>query len=177
MIGRVDGCYRDYKRDVWVVQIATHDMPKAIDSLKDCDLSIELKKYHAKRTLTANSYYWTLVGKLAKAIKTSNAACHNMLLRRYSTVLTTEMTVQVLDTPEAARKIDESTNYHLMPTSGINGDYRLYLMLKGSHDMDKAEFSRLLQGCIDECEEQGIETLTPDEVAKLRYEINNANRA
>lgn len=174
MIGRIDSCYKDYKRDMWVVQITTHETPKAIDSLKDSLLDIVLKKHREKRTITANAYYWVLAGKLAEVLKISNAACHNMLLRRYSTVLTTEMTVQALDTPETARKIDESTNYHLLPTSGVNGEYRLYLMLKGSHDMNKTEFSRLLQGLIDECNELGIETLTPDEVAKLRYEINIA---
>lgn len=177
MKGRLDGCYRDYKRDKWMIQLAVDDVPKSLDSLKDSDLSIELKRYREKRTLSANSYYWQLLGKLAAVLKVSNAYLHNVMLRRYSSILTTDMTVQILDTAEAAKRIDESETYHLKPTAYVSGDYRIYLMLKGSHDMDKAEFSRLLNGLIEECEEQGIETLTPDEVAKLRYEINIANGA
>ena len=35
--------------------------------------------------------------------------------------------------------------------------------------MDKKEFSILLEGLIQEAQQQGIPTLTPNEIAKLRY--------
>lgn len=176
MIGRVDGCYRDYKRDVWVVQIATHDMPKAIDSLKDSLLDIVLKKHREKRSISANAAYWALLPKLAKALCISNAHCHNLMLRRYGVAIP-DMMVCIPDTDEKARETDEKETYHLMPTSALNGELRVYLMLKGSHEMNTEEFSRLLNGLIDECNDQGIETLSPNDMERLKYEINNANRA
>ena len=169
MIGKLAGCYKDYQKGKWIIQLETDEQPTVLDSLRECLIDILLKKHRKKRTLTANAYYWQLLGDLAKALKVSNAYLHNTMLRRYSTVLSADMTVNVLDTDEAAKRIDESTTYHLMPTSYVTGEYRLYLMLKGSHDMDSAEFARLLNGLIEECQEQGIETLTPDEVAKLKY--------
>ncbi len=35
--------------------------------------------------------------------------------------------------------------------------------------MDKNEFNVLLEGTIQEAEQQGIPTLTPNEIAKLRW--------
>ena len=46
----------------------------------------EIKKFSKKRSLDANSYYWLLLGKLAKALKISLPHCHNLILRRYGTL-------------------------------------------------------------------------------------------
>lgn len=141
-------------------------------TLKDKDVTLTVKPYRAKRTLSANAYYWKLLGELAKVLKVSNPYLHNQLLRRYG-VVNGDMFVNIPDTDEAARKTDESETYHLKPTSAVQGDFRIYLMLKGSRDMNKEEFSRLLNGLIDECKECGIETMTPDEIARLKYDAEH----
>ena len=41
--------------------------------------------------------------------------------------------------------------------------------MKGSSEMDSGEFSKLLDGVIQECRQQGIETMTPQEAARLRW--------
>ena len=35
--------------------------------------------------------------------------------------------------------------------------------------MDRAEFGKLLDGAIQECEQQGINTMTPQEIARLEW--------
>lgn len=47
--------------------------------------------------------------------------------------------------------------------------FKSYLIYKGSRKMNKKEFSILLDGLISECKECDIQTLTPEEVEKLRY--------
>ena len=138
-------------------------------------LSVKIGEYQEKRTLNANAYYWTLLGKLCKAIKVSRPFCHNMMLRRYGVV--EEFDGQVIysvipDTDKAARQADEADKYHIKPTSqvreGKNGVmYRTYILLKGSHDFTKQEFTTLLEGLIDECKQVGIETATPEELARM----------
>ena len=43
-----------------------------------------------------------------------------------------------------------------------------YYVLRGSHTYNSAEMARLIQGTIEDCKEQGIETATPDEIAKMQ---------
>lgn len=40
-------------------------------------------------------------------------------------------------------------------------------IFKPSHEYTRSEFNTFLQGIIAECEEQGIETKTPDEIARM----------
>ena len=48
-------------------------------------------------------------------------------------------------------------------------DFTHYKIYKGSSQMDSKEFSVLLDGVISECEQVGIPTLTPSEVASLKF--------
>ena len=50
--------------------------------------------------------------------------------------------------------------------------YRTYIVLRGSSEYDSKEMSRLIEGLVETAKEQGIETLTPDELRKLRYMEN-----
>ena len=135
----------------------------------------EIKKLSKKRSLDANSYYWLLVGKLSKAIGISMAHCHNIMLRRYGTFKLfggQVMYVVLPDTDEASRDADEAEECHIKPTSQVKEGkdglmYRTYIMLKGSHEYNTAEFRYLVEKTIEECKQVGIETATPDEVAKM----------
>ena len=135
----------------------------------------EIKKTSKKRSLDANSYYWVLIDKLSKALDISMNHCHNLMLRRYGTFKLfggQVMYVVIPDTDEASREADEAEKCHIKPTSEVREGkdgvmYRTYIMLKGSHEYTTAEFSRLVEGLVDECKQVGIETATPDEIANM----------
>lgn len=137
-------------------------------------LTIKMSKFREKRSLDANSYYWCLIGKLSKALKISTSYCHNLMLRRYGVLEEFDGKVVYLvirDTEEAAQRADEDEITHLKPTSNVregdDGMYRTYLLLKGSSKYTKDEFRHLIDGLVDECKNVGIETATPDELAKM----------
>lgn len=148
---------------------------KMVDELHDKKLSISFDEYQEKRSLDANKYYWVLLNRLSKALRISSSYCHNLMLRRYGELEKFDGQVMytiIPDTDEASRTADESDTYHIKPTSSVREGkdglmYRTYLMLKGSHEYSRKEFSRLLEGLIDECRLQGIETATPDQVARM----------
>ena len=74
----------------------------------------EIKKFRKKRSLDANSYYWLLLGKLAKVLKISLPHCHNLMLRRYGTLEEFDgkpVFVFIQDTDEASKKADEAETY------------------------------------------------------------------
>ena len=152
---------------------------QAVSSLEDGKTYIvEIKKKTVKRSLTANAYYWTLVEKMAKGNKISTAYQHNLLLRRYGELEKMDgnlITIQIPEIAENENYADENETIHLKPTSQIkvskNGTvYRTYLLLKGSHTFDNVQMHRLIEGTRDEAEQMGIEVLTPEEMARLKYE-------
>lgn len=138
-------------------------------------LTIKIGKFSEKRSRDANSYYWSLLGKLCKALNISRPFCHNLMLRRYGVLEEFDgqtMFCVIPDTDEASKKADEAEKYHIKPTSSVREGndgvmYRTYLMLKGSHEYTREEFSHLVNGLVDECKHMGIETATPDEIAKM----------
>lgn len=149
---------------------------KMVHTYKDgVRVALKVTKYNEKRSLNANSYYWQLLTKLAGALKISNNYCHNMMLRRYGVLAEIDgmpMYCVIPDTDEAEKTADEAETYHIKPTSNVREGndgkmYRTYMLLKGSHEMTTAEFSRLISGLVDECKQCGIETMSESELASL----------
>lgn len=145
---------------------------KELTELSQLDaLSVEIKKYRAKRSLDANAYYWCLVGKIAAITGDSSNRIHNILLDRCG----------ILDTLEDDRIITwcirddidylEFSFLHLKPTQktqlkdGIR--YRWYYQLKGSSEYDIGEMSRLIDLVVEECKDMDIETLPPEELDRM----------
>ena len=128
---------------------------------------VEIKEYRKKRTLDQNALYWATLTELAKKLNVSNNYAHNMMLRRYGSVEDFDDFPGMMilpDTDETQKKVEESEDYHLKPTSevrtGKDGKaYRTYLLLKGSHSMDTSEFSRLVDGLRDECRQVGVQMI------------------
>lgn len=151
------------------------DCMKVAQELTGQPVSLKVKKKTEKRSLDANAYYWSLLNKLANVLKISNNYCHNVMLRRYGVLEEIDgkpWYVVIPDTEEAEKTADEADKYHIKPTSNVREGsdgimYRTYMMLKGSHEYDTAEMSRLISGLVDECKQFGIETLSPIELARL----------
>lgn len=136
---------------------------------KDYELTIQEKKH--KRTLTANAYYQVLLDKLSKVVGTSREELHEQLLIRYGSTATKD-DIPILFTLRADINPHLVSKYvAIVKTKEIKGKmFAVYRVLKGSSEMDSKEFNHLLEGLISECQEVGIETMTPEEIARLRYD-------
>lgn len=150
------------------------DITELVEKLKDDLVSIDIKKFRKKRSLTANGYYWALVHKISEANNLPDMVTHNLYLRDchcLEYINGETVAVPVPDTAEAEEEVLRKSEYHLMPTSrtieGKNGTLRFYLMLKCSHDMDSKEFSRLVDLAVQDAKLLGIETITEEEQRKL----------
>ena len=146
----------------------------------------DLQEHKEKRSLSQNSYYWALIGKLAQKTRISSSAIHNQNLRDLGLVMRINdalVPVYIPDTDEAEKSVLEAETYHLKPTSktqtGKDGKlYRCYVLLRGSSTFTVDEMASLLDLLIQEAKAQGIETLTLDELAKMREaeKIAQANK-
>lgn len=174
--GRLCEVSRDYKTKKPVIKFVINEEPNGIEDLAEKDLRIKVNKITKPRSLDANAYYYHLVGQLANVLKASKPYIHNLMLRKYGQLqIIDDRPVWVIlpDTDEVFKQTEENELLHLKPTAetktGKDGtDYRTYLLLKGSHELDSKAFSILLDGIISECKEVGIQTETPEEIARMK---------
>ena len=135
----------------------------------DADKLYEIKEKKPKRSLTANAYYWSLLNQLASVMRLNNEKVHFMMLKRYGVYEVVSVRSDI--------KVDGYFRYYeAIGKSDLDGkEFTHYKIFKGSSEMNSKEFSVLLDGLISECEEQGILTLAPSEVAKLKF-IENEDK-
>lgn len=130
---------------------------------QDKEKIFEIKEKKKKRSLTANSYYWSLLNQLASVMRMDNQECHFLMLKRYGQY-------EVVSIRSDVSLHDYFKYYEEIGKGKVNGkEFTHYKIYKGSSQMDSKEFAILLDGVRSECEEVGIPTLTPSEIAQLKF--------
>lgn len=130
---------------------------------QDKEKIFEIKEKKKKRSLTANSYYWSLLNQLASVMRMDNQECHFIMLKRYGQY-------EVVSIRSDVSLHDYFKYYEEIGKGKVNGkEFTHYKIYKGSSQMDSKEFAVLLDGVRSECEEVGIPTLTPSEIAQLKF--------
>ena len=144
----------------------------------------ELKEHRERRTLTQNSYYWTLLTQVADRMRLSKTECHNRMLRDYGRAWKVQggtVAVWRPDNKETDRAMLRDERLHFKPTDQTTVrdcvSYRAWILLKPSHEMTTEEMSILVDGLVQEAQSLDIETLTPRELEEIRqYEIQKQAR-
>jgi len=125
------------------------------------DKKYEVKEYKEKRSLNANNYYWELVTQLGNVLGMDKEWLHFLLLQKYgqSEMISVLASIDMKDYLKYYTEAGESI---------LNGKtFKHYKVYKGSSEMDSKEMSILIHGLVDECQTQGIETKTPEEIKSL----------
>ena len=147
-------------------------MIMAFDPEKDYELII--KEYKERRSLQANAYSYVLTDKLAKTMLIAGARytkeeMHAEMIFRYGVQETDENGDPLFWYVPDGVKVTDYYPYAKPIGSGRLGGKPTtqWQIFKPSHEYTRSEFNTFLQGIIAECEEQGIETKTPDEIARM----------
>ena len=129
---------------------------------QDRNKKFEVKEHKEKRSLNANNYFWTLVGKLADVMRLKKDEVYLKMLRDYGQ----SMLIPVLK----GEKPNGYFKYYEYETSSIlNGkEADWYRVFKGSSEYDTREMAILIDGIVSECKELDIETMTPAELQSLK---------
>lgn len=111
------------------------------------------------RSLDANGRYWELVSKVVVASGMSKTEVHNRALAEYG-----QHTGEYVTLRDGIdwRKLRYS---HLDPQVDEDGN-EIYEVVRGSSTYNTKEMSALIDGIIEIAKEWGIDTRTPDEVAR-----------
>ena len=128
----------------------------------------DIKEKRKRRSLDANAYLWVLLEKVAAAIDLDKDRVYLDMLSRYGVfthmVVKPAVVERVKQEWRTARELGEVT---------VNGQTGIQLQCYfGSSTYDTKEMSRLIDGVVSECKELGIDTATPEELARIKETWN-----
>ena len=125
---------------------------------------VKIGNYKNKRSLTANAYYWALVNQIANAMRISKEEEHYNLMKDYGQC-------EYIAMLESVNPKNYFDYYKKIGTyKSNNNTFNSYIVYKPSHKMNSSEFAVLLDGCVMEAKNLGIETLDDLELEKLKKE-------
>ena len=157
----------------FTISLNIEEEPGDIEKLKDKRLRIKIDEYKLKRSLSANAYFHSLADKLRMKMHPpmSMAQMKNHLIADYGQVMYLEDGVPLIyktnAPPEYVYNLEEP-HLLLVKTTEENGkEVYFYRMYRGSHTYNTKEMSQLISGTVEECKEQGIETITPAELERM----------
>ena len=129
---------------------------------QDEEKKFEVQECKGKRSLSQNSYCWLLINKIANILRLSKEEIYLQMLEDYGQ--------SILIPVKKGEKPNGYFKYYKYETSSIlNGkEADWYKIYKGSSEFDSKEMTILIDGIIQECKQLGKETLTPDEISKLK---------
>lgn len=171
--GRLVEVRRDFKSQKLTVAFELNENVENIEGLQSDELRLKIARKKEIRSLDSNDYFHVLNRKLAKVLKKSEAYMKNELLGKYGekeylddleehpAILTTQIS------PDSFMSKEYLHVQCFDITVKKDKTWYSYYVLRGSHTYNSAEMARLIQGTIEDCREQGIETATPDELAKM----------
>lgn len=145
------------------------------DELHDCEkLSINIGKYKEKRSNDANAYFWVLCGKLAAKTKQNKVDIYRELIRGIGDNFEIlPIRNDAVDRFVTNWSLDSNGKKRLGWICDILGESKLegytnVCAYYGSSTYDTKQMSDLIDSIIIECKEQGIQTMTPDQIAEMK---------
>ena len=129
---------------------------------QDREKVFEVREYKQKRSLTQNAYFWVLVNEIANVTRQSKDDIHLQMLKEYgqNQVISVQSNIDISKFIKYFEEIGHGR---------VSGkDFTHYRVFEGSSEMDSREMAILLDGVVQEAEQLGIPTLTPNEIARLK---------
>ena len=174
MTGLFAGISKDYVTNKFLLTVRVNeDIAAGYEELKDLEcLDISIEKHRRRRSLDANAYFHVLVGKIADKLRISKPRCKNILIGRYGQIEYLDDGVPaVIKTNVDVDQMLEQETLHVVPC-GVDRqggkDINYFRIYRGSHTYDTREMSILIDGTVQEAKEQGIETMTPAEIERMK---------
>lgn len=164
--GTIQGLAQDFATRRITLTLSINEEAAAknmFDDLHEVEkLSIKIDKYREKRSLNANNYAWKLLTEIGNVLRASKEDVYIEMLKRYgqSEIISVLSHIPIKEYVKYCEEAGEST---------LNGKlFKHYKVYKGSSEFDTREMSIFLDGVVDEAKEMGIQTETPEQIAKLK---------
>lgn len=139
-------------------------------------LKFDIDEWKNKRSLNSNSYFHLLVNEIASVMKIGNDECKIKMNLEYGSVATdkngNKVIIKVPSDVDISKFYDYAKFIAEKEEKGLKLSY--YVFYKQTHTLNSKEMARLIDGTVEVAKELGIETKTPEELAKMKalWDIN-----
>ena len=176
--GKITALSKDWVSGKFLLTLEVNEagvIESQIDSLKTIDkLKVKIAKWTNKRSLDANAYFHVLIGKIADVMHISKAQCKNMMITRYGQPEMIDGEPMIYKTNAPVKYMNELETLQTICVRVLeeNGkEVFFYKVYRGSHTYDSKEMSILIEGTVNEARDLGIETLPPEELARMMEQL------
>lgn len=147
----------------------TEDLNNVAKLKEDKSLcNIDIKRYKEKRSLNANAYAWVLIEKIANKMKMSKDDIYKRMLCDYGTIATDNEGNKIIFSVKADIDVSKYFKYYKFLGDSHDKQFKHYSVIKGSSEYDSEEMARFIDGIVEDAKLLNIETMTPEEIAKLQ---------
>lgn len=177
--GKLLNVNRDWKSGEYHITFSINEQNaiSEIESIQDCEkLRIEAKKYREKRSLDANAYFFVLADKLAAKLNINKVEVYRNAIKHIGGV---SEVVCVKD--EAVKRLCDGWQRNGLGwitetfPSKLEGCTNVILYY-GSSTYTTEQMARLIDNVVQDCKAQGITTMTPAEIERLKQLWNSGNK-
>lgn len=154
--------------EVEITFTAPKSILRAFDSLQDKPLSVTVKEFRQKRSLSQNAYLWLLLDKLGAKLDRSKEDIYKEYVRDYGVFEFLPIRNDAVE-----RFVSNWSKNGLgwftedLGESKLNG-YTKLIAYYGSSTYNSKEMTRLIVAVIQDCEEQGIQTMPLSDIMLLQ---------
>lgn len=148
----------------------TKSTVRAIEALRNTDLTVCVKEYSKRRSMSQNAYMWVLLDEIAAKVNKSKEDVYKEYVKDYGVFEILPLrndAVEGFKTKWGKNGLGWFTQD--LGESKLQG-YTKLIVYYGSSTYTSQEMSRLLDAIIMDCKELGIDTLTLSDIMLLKNE-------
>ena len=157
---------RDGKQNITIS--TNEDVRSAFDELAESEVTVEIKKWRPKRSLDANAYAWVLLDQLSEKLGIPKEELYREEIRNVGGI--SQIIGIETEYAEDFRRLWENRGigwqtevFDSKKTEGISN----VVCYKGSSEFDTKQMSDLIENIKQDCEAQGIPTMTDEQLKEL----------
>lgn len=135
----------------------------SLEEIENVDLlDIEAKKHRNKRRINANNYAWEIISQIGNILSKSKEEIYLEMLKRYGQSQMISVYADI-DVSKFLKYYEEAGESELN-----NKLFKHYKVYTGTSEYDTKEMSIFIDGVVQEAQELGIVTDTPEQIARYK---------
>lgn len=140
------------------------------ESIPDKELEVTVKEFRQKRSLSQNAYMWILLDELGKKLHLSKEQVYKIYIKDFGVfeILPIKNEAVQLFTNKWSKN-GLGWFCENLGESKLSG-YTKLIAYFGSSTYNSNEMSRMIDAIVEDCKEQGIATMTKDDIMLLQNE-------
>ena len=169
MIGEIADISLDFKTRKTKLTLLIDVDPSQIEELQNQKLSIELKKYRAKRSINANNYFWKLLQELCETIEIDTIEDYKRRVKELGIFRTFKIEKENISTFKKMWTAQGIAWFCEVADTEYMGDteFKIIHAYYGSSSFNSKQMSRLIDNLVQDCQAVGVKTKTDEEIRAL----------